>query len=91
MDAASRAIDEVSKQKEIALSQQLHESVQGLLKMNQNTDSQRPVAAPQARHLLALRVQMLMLDLRLPRFQLMKFRPLESRFLQLMVSMIFNL
>ena len=36
-------MDDQTKQKEIALSQQLHESVQGLLKMNQNTDSKRPV------------------------------------------------
>jgi len=52
---ASRAIDEASKQKEIALSQQLHESVQGLLKMNQHTDSQRPVAAPQSKTLIGTR------------------------------------
>jgi hypothetical protein len=35
-------ISESDKQKEIALSQQLHESVQGLLKMNDKTDSARP-------------------------------------------------
>jgi len=33
----SKHLDEINKQKEIALSQQLHESVQGLLKMNQKT------------------------------------------------------
>lgn len=40
--------DEQAKQKEIALSQQLHESVQGLLKLNQKTDSKRPENKPSA-------------------------------------------
>ncbi len=41
-------MDFLSQQKEQVLSQQLHESVQGLLKTNQNTESQRPVAAAPA-------------------------------------------
>ena len=43
-----------------------------------------------ARLLLAPKVAMLTPDLRLHRFQLTKFRLLESRYLQLMVWMIFN-
>jgi hypothetical protein len=43
-----KAQDTLSAQKEIALSQQLHESVQGLLKMNTKSDSARPAQAPPA-------------------------------------------
>ena len=49
----SKHVDEITQQKELALSQQLHESVQGLLKLEQKTDSKRPAAAaPKSKSLI---------------------------------------
>jgi len=45
-------LSDKTKQQEIALSQQLHESVQGLLKMNSKSDSARPTEAPASKTLV---------------------------------------